>query len=98
MDLLGLISLSAVHIASELASGATAQSILISVNGLATFIALWITFDCLGQITTVYLTMSILGAIIIIQSSFSIKSFPENQAKRHPPFEQIKSKTQFIFK
>ena len=82
----GLISLSAVHIASELASGATAQSIFdITLNGLATFIAYniyEITFDCLGQIATVYLTMSILGAIIIIPIVFLDKIFPRKSSQK----------------
>ena len=89
----GLISLSAVHIASELASGATAQSIFdIPLRGLA-FIFAMIIFenswcwevDSIRQVVsirTICLSMSILGAIIILPIVFLDKIFPGKLSKK----------------
>ena len=83
----GLISLSAVHVASELASGATAQSIFdITLSGLASFIAYTISeisfAGRLSSIVLVYITMGILGAIIILLIVFLDKMFPRKLSQK----------------
>ena len=83
----GLLTLNAVHTASELAKGAIAQSIFdTTLSGLATFITYnisEITFaGRLGKIATVYLTMSILGVIIIIPIVFLDKIFPRKSSQK----------------
>ena len=89
----GLISLSAVHTASELASGATAQSIFdIPIRGLAILFAI-IIFEIswrfqVVSIRTAYISMSILGAIIIIPIVFLDKIFPRKLNKKTSPFNQ----------
>ena len=86
----GLISLSAVHFASELAAGATsatAQSIFdVPLSSLAIFLTLlFMNFyghGRSGSISVAYIVISIIGAITLIPVMFLDKIFPKKSSQK----------------
>lgn len=84
----GLISLSAVHFASELVAGATsanAQSIFdIPLSSLTILLALLFmdTYGNSGSIPVAYIVISIIGAVTLIPIMFLDKLFPRKSSQK----------------